>query len=208
VLCDVGRRPLQELRFNEPQSRGPNGQTNDVRGGVPARGGRSESWAPHDIRSGHAHRAVVRCTALGRHRSSHSSAFLTIGTASSLSRGRILKGSALNPSHVLFARLHTEWRAQHSKMNEVRGGGSCTGRSKRIGPSLHARFWSERSGVVRRSLGHGHRSPHSSAFLTLGTASSLSRGRILKGSALNPSHVLFARPHTEWPASHTGKRMR
>src|SRR5450759_1810512 len=79
-------------------------------------------------------------------------------------------------------------------MDELDGGGSCTGGSIRIGPSVPIGSGQGRSVVTSYTpprppqLRHMLCSP-------MGTASSLSRGRILKGFAPNPSHLLCARHH-------------
>src|SRR5450756_1211987 len=121
-----------------------------------------------------------------------------MGTASSLS-GAEIEGPKFKSSpctHRTCSALGTtEWRAQHSKMDELDGGSSCTGGSMRIGPSVPSGSGQGASVVTSYTpprppqLRHMLCSP-------MGTASSLSRGRILKGFAPNPSHLLCARHHS------------
>ncbi len=77
----------------------------------------------------------------------------------------------------------------HGETNEVKGGGFLHGWLDENWALCSHRFW---SGSIGRCIAYtptkGHRSSHSSAFLTLGTALSPSRGRILKCFAPNPSH--------------------
>jgi hypothetical protein len=59
------------------------------------------------------------------------------------------KFEKLRPTHrTRLCTRFTQWRAQHSKTNEGKGGGSCTGRSRRIGPSLPIGSGRSASGVV------------------------------------------------------------
>src|SRR6202521_1750910 len=106
------------------------------------------------------------------------------------SRGRNFKSSPC--THRTCSALGTtEWRAQHSKMDELDGGGSCTGGSKRMGPSLPIGSGQGASVVTSYTpprppqLRHMLCSP-------MGAASSLSRGRILKGFAPHPSQSASA----------------
>jgi hypothetical protein len=104
------------------------------------------------------------------------------------SRGRNLKGFAPNPWRMLCTRHpHNGW--PNWETNEARGKGSCRGRSKRIGPLSSHRFWSGGIGRCTTYTPQGHRSSHSSAFLTVGSIIFYRGGRNLKGSALNPSHI-------------------
>jgi hypothetical protein len=79
--------------------------------------------------SGQAHRPLY-CVPTGRPSHLPRTAFLTVGTASSLSRGRNLKSSAEPIAHALH--LAHRLAGPHGETNEVRGGGSCRGRSKKI----------------------------------------------------------------------------
>jgi hypothetical protein len=98
----------------------PNRETNEARGrGFLHGAGRTESWAPHDIR-------YVVPTGPPSH--FPPSVFLPLGTASSLS-GAEIEGPKFErlrprPSHVLCTRPHGVAGPQR-KSDEVRGGGSC-----------------------------------------------------------------------------------
>jgi hypothetical protein len=76
--------------------------------------------------------------------------------------------------------------AQHSKMDELDGGGSCTGGSMKIGPSLPIGSGQGASVVTSYTPPRPSQLPRMLCS-PMGTASSLSRGRILKGSAPSPS---------------------
>ncbi len=180
-----------------PQNGGPNRETNEARGGGFLHGaGRSESWAPHDIRY------VVPTGPQHFPRT----AFLTVGTASSLSRGPKSGGRNLKapPAPIAGSALAHRTAGPTGKRRRRGGEGSCTGPVEvNRGPLMT-------SGLVRLigplyGVPTGrHRISHA-LLLTVGTASSLSRGRNLKAPP-NPSHILCT-PPIEWPA-HNGNPMR
>jgi hypothetical protein len=90
--------------------------------------GRSESWAPHDIRSGQAHRAVVRCTDWAARRAAlafpSARRFLTVGTCL---RATVEKFRP-HPSHLGSALVPTEWPAHRETMKGCRTS-RCRGHS-------------------------------------------------------------------------------
>jgi len=96
----------------------------------------------------------------------------------------------------------------HSKMDELDGGGSCTGGSIRIGPSVPIRFWSESIGRYFVHSAEATAAP-THALLTLGTASSLSGAEIegpkFESSPCTHRRLCTRHPHTT--AGPTGKRM-
>ena len=92
----------------------------ELRWGTPARAGSNRIRPSVPLASHSGQRSLYPIH--GRRSSSPCSAH-SMGKASSLFGGRILK-CLPHPSH---ARRHPQWRAQLSKMNELRWGDSCTG---------------------------------------------------------------------------------
>jgi hypothetical protein len=150
--------------------------------------GRSESWAPHDLRSAQAHRRLYSVPT-GPPSHFPPSAFLTLGTASSLSGGRnrgaeILKAPP-TPSPMLCTRPHRVAGPQR-KSDEVRGGGSCTGGTD----GEEAADGGKSEGVP--ASGGGWESVHRTTLATLDEQS---------GRQVGPT-ILVDRPWPGTPAPH------
>ena len=124
-----------------------------------------------------------------------------MGTASSLSRGRILKGFAPNPSHLLCARHH---RMAGPTLENGRAGrrGFLHGWLDENWALSSHRFWSGSIGRYFVPTGRPSQLPRMLCS-PMGTASSLSRAEIegpkFERLPPNPSHMLCTRPQNGGP---------